>query len=152
MGANPDFVDLFKAFNAADVRYVLVGGYAVIFHTEPRYTKDIDVWIDPTRENAARAFRALAEFGAPLDGITIADLSDPHMIYQVGMEPNRIDIIMGVPGLEFAAAHARSVASSYGGQPIRVLALEDLVKAKRAAGRSQDLLDLERLGEKQRQG
>jgi hypothetical protein len=148
MGANPDFVDLFKTFNDGEVRYLVVGGYAVIFHTEPRYTKDIDVWIEPTPENAARAYLCLAQFGAPLDGVSVADLADPSMIYQIGVEPNRIDIIMGVPGLDFASALGRAVHSTYGGQPIRVLAFDDLATAKQAAGRPQDLLDLERLEEK----
>jgi hypothetical protein len=148
MGANSDFVELFRTFNTAEVRFLVVGGYAVIFHTEPRYTKEIDIWIDPTPENAGRAYRALADFGAPLDGVTTADLTDQRMIYQIGVEPNRIDIIMGVPGIDFGPAFERSVATSYGGQPIRVLALDDLVTAKKAAGRARDLLDVESLEQK----
>jgi hypothetical protein len=150
MPANPDYVDLFRAFNAADARYLVVGGYAVIFHTEPRYTKDIDIWVEPTAENAPRVYRALAEFGAPLEGLSTRDLTDPLLVYQIGIEPNRVDVIMGVPGLDFEPAYLRAVRTTYGGEAIRIVSLADLITAKRAAGRLQDLLDVERLTEKQK--
>ena len=148
MGSNPDFRDLFCELNAADARYLIVGAYAVIYHTEPRYTKDIDIWVEPTVGNAARVHAALSRFGAPVDTLTVDDLTDPHLIYQVGIEPNRIDILMAVTGLEFEACYQSSVVSSYDGVPIRLLALDDLITAKRAAGRLQDQLDLQRLEEK----
>jgi len=150
MGPNPDFLDLFKAFNDGKVRFLVVGGYAVIYHTEPRYTKDIDIWVDPTLTNARRVFAALGVFGAPLDGVAVGDLADPHLIYQIGVEPNRIDVVMGVPGLEFSQAYRRAVRTAYGAQPIRLLSFEDLVSAKNASARPQDLLDVERLEEKRR--
>lgn len=145
MATNPDFRDLFACFAGGDVRFIVVGAHAVIHHTQPRYTKDLDVWIDATDDNALRAHRALAAFGAPLAGVSPADLSRPSMVLQIGIEPNRIDVIMGLEGLDFDEAHGRSVETTYGGIPIRVLSLEDLIAAKRRAGRPQDLIDIEQL-------
>lgn len=145
MSANQDFADLFSELNGAEVRYLVVGAYAVVFHAEPRYTKDIDIWVEPTPENSVRVFNALASFGAPLDGVTADVFQDTAMIYQIGIEPNRIDILMGIEGLEFAAAWARAVSSRYEDHEIRILSVDDLIVAKRAAGRPQDLLDVERL-------
>ena len=150
MGANSDYLDLFRELNEGSVRFLVVGGYAVIFHTEPRYTKDVDVWVEPSAENANRVFAALQAFGAPLEGVRPQDFTDTHLIYQIGVEPNRIDVIMGVPGLDFAPAYERANRASYGSQPIRVLSLDDLVSSKKAAARPQDLVDVERLEEKLR--
>ena len=104
MDVNPDFRDLFKVLNACRVRYIVVGAHAVVYYTEPRYTKDLDIWVDPSPENASRVFRALAEFGAPLKGITEQDLTNPDMIYQIGVEPNRIDFMMDIEGIELTPA------------------------------------------------
>jgi len=123
----------------------VVGAYAVAFHGHPRYTKDLDVWVDPDEGNALRVFRALAEFGAPLEGVTVSDFSKPGLVYQIGIEPNRVDILMGLGGLDFDACYQRAAVSSFSGVPIRVLSLDDLVMAKKNAGRPQDLLDVQRL-------
>jgi hypothetical protein len=139
---NQDYGDLFRIFNAHRVRYLVVGAYAVIFYAEPRYTKDIDLWVEPTCENADRVWQALAEFGAPLEGVSIEDFSNPELIYQVGVEPNRIDIMMAVPGLEFEAAWSRRVTSSYGGEVISILDFNDLVHANKTTNRESDKLDL----------
>ena len=145
MGVNSDFRELFSDFSDAEVRYMIVGGYAVIHHTEPRYTKDIDLWVEPTADNGARVLAALTRFGAPTDRLTLDDLTNPDLIYQIGIEPNRIDILMGIQGLQFSDAFERSVETTYGDVAIRVLGLEDLLRAKRTAGRDQDLLDAKRL-------
>lgn len=145
MDVNPDFRDLFNTLNTAKVRYLVVGAHAVAFHAEPRYTKDLDLWVDPVPENASRLFQALAEYGAPLRGVTEQDFTDPEMIYQVGIEPNRIDFLMSIERLRFETAWDRRVASSYGGVRIYLLGRQDLIRAKRAAGRPQDLLDVRRL-------
>lgn len=145
MAVNPDFRDLFSAFAAAEARFLVVGAYAVIHHTEPRYTKDVDLWVEPTPENAARVLGGLRAFGAPVAGLTEGDLCDPEVVYQIGVEPNRIDLLTSLEGLEFAPAWERGVPTTYGGVPIRVLGLEDLITTKRAAGRPQDLLDAARL-------
>jgi len=152
MGVNPDFNDLFRTFNEAEVRYLVVGAYAVVYHTEPRYTKDLDVWVEPTPTNARRVFSALVEFGAPLEGVTTEDFADPHLVYQIGIEPNRIDVLMGIGELEFAECWKRADSTSYGGIPIRVLAIDDLVCAKTGTGRPQDQIDVERLQDKKRRG
>ncbi len=138
---NPDFRDLLSAFFVADVRFLVVGAHAVSFHAVPRYTKDLDLWVEPTAENAARAWGALARFGAPLEGVGVEDLSTPGTVIQLGVEPNRIDILTRVAGLEFGAAWERRVASTYDGIPVAFPALDDLLASKRACGRPQDLLD-----------
>lgn len=141
MALNPDFRDLFFEFNAAEARYLVVGAQAVIFHTVPRYTKDLDVWIDPAPENARRAYAGLARFGAPLEGVSPEDLALPGTVLQIGVEPNRIDVLNRIGDLEFESAWSRGVPSTYAGVPIAILGLDDLIAVKRAAGRPQDLLD-----------
>jgi hypothetical protein len=131
--------------NGADARYLLAGAYAVLFHTEPRYTKDLDVWVEGTEGNARRVWEALRVFGAPLEGVRPEDFTSPDVIYQIGMEPNRIDILVGIEGVTFAEAWERRIATTYGGEPTWVLSLDDIRAAKAACGRPQDLLDLERL-------
>jgi hypothetical protein len=145
MPVNSDFRDLFSTLRAAEARYLVVGAYAVVHHTEPRYTKDLDIWTEPTLENAERVLRALARFGAPVAELRAIDLCDPETVYQIGIEPNRIDLLTALPALEFGAAWERGVPTTYGGVEIRVLGLEDLILTKRTLARPQDLLDVERL-------
>lgn len=145
MGVNPDFRDLFKILNDHGVEYLVVGAYAVIYYTTPRFTKDLDVWLSPTPENARRVFRALAKFGAPLIDVGETDFTDKEMVYQIGVEPNLIDIMMGIPGFEFPAAWANRESSTYGGIPICIIGREDLIQSKIAANRPQDLIDVENL-------
>ena len=121
----------------------MVGAHAVSFHAVPRYTKDIDVWIEPTAENARRVWTALARFGAPLENVSETDLSTPGTVVQLGVEPNRIDILTRVAGLEFATAWDRRVTSTYDAVPVAFPSLDDLLASKRACGRPQDLLDAE---------
>ncbi len=142
---NPDFNDLLRAFNAAEVRYLVVGAYAVTFHAQPRFTKALDLWIEASPENAARVHAALTSFGAPIGDLTLDDLANAEMVYQIGVAPNRIDILMGVSGLEFREAWPRRVDSSYGDCSIHVISKRDLIRNKRAAGRPQDLIDLRAL-------
>ncbi len=145
MPANSHFRDLFTESSAAEARPSDVGAPAVIFHATPRYTKDLDIWIEPTPENARRVFLALARFGAPMNGLAVEDLATPGTIFQIGIEPNRIDVITRMAALAFEDAWEHSAASTYGEVPIAVLGLEDLIANKRAVGRSQDLLDVEKL-------
>ncbi|NUO83638.1 hypothetical protein HUU05_26485 [candidate division KSB1 bacterium] len=121
---------------------MVVGAYAVIFHTEPRYTKDLDIWVEPAKKNAARVWNALAKFGAPLHELTLNDLCNPDMVYQVGIEPNRFDIIMDIAGVTFAEAWEDRVASTYADQPIFIMSREHLLRAKKTANRLQDQLDV----------
>jgi hypothetical protein len=145
MPVNSDFRDLFSALAVAEARYLVVGAYAVVHHTEPRYTKDLDVWVEPTDENALRVLRALGSFGAPIERLRPKDLCDPETVYQIGIEPNRIDLLTALPALEFGPAWEGSVITTYGGVAIRVLGLDDLILTKRTLARPQDLLDAERL-------
>lgn len=147
MNLNRDFSDLFSALNAEGVRYLLVGGYAFSFHAVPRYTKDLDVWVEATPEMAPRTLRALLAFGAPADLIEEGDFSKPAITAQFGVPPNRIDILTAVSGVEFAEAWPRRAQSGYGGVPIWVIGREDLKRNKLASGRRQDLLDVEKLDE-----
>lgn len=145
MSVNQDFKDLFKILNAEKVRYLVVGAYAFTFYAEPRYTKDLDIWVEPEMENAQKVWNALVKFGAPLQDIQVKDFTDENLIYQIGIEPNRIDIIMGVSGVKFAEAWKNRVLSKYEDEPVALISLKDLIIAKKASGRSQDLLDVERL-------
>ncbi len=145
MAANPDFKELLNIFNDEHVEYLVAGAHAVMYHTEPRYTKDIDLWVNPTPANAELVYRALARFGAPLQKVTVANFSNPEMVYQLGIEPNRIDVLMDIAGLTFAAAWTDRVESTYAGIPIPILGKASLIAAKQASGRPQDLLDLAKL-------
>ncbi len=145
MNGNHDFRDLLQCLNEAGARYLIVGAYAVIYHTEPRYTKDLDIWVEPTSENAAKVWNALVRFGAPLSDLTPEDLSNPDVVFQIGIEPNRVDILMDIHGLTFARAWERRVTGTYGDQQILILGYEDTLDSKIASGREQDLLDARRL-------
>lgn len=142
MPINKDFEDLLHHLNTAQAKYLVAGAYAVIFHTEPRYTKDLDIWIQPTRENAEKVYKALKNFGAPLQNLSIEDLMNPKMVYQIGIEPNRIDILMGVGKFPFEEAWRNRVTDRYGKEKIGVLGLQDTIRAKKIAGRPKDKLDL----------
>ena len=145
MPINPDFRDLLRAFNDEGVEYLVAGAHAVIYYTEPRYTKDLDIWIRPVIENARRVHGALTRFGAPLEDVEIEDFCDEELVYQIGIAPNRIDILMGIAGIDFESAWEDRVKSSYGQIPIHLMGRRSLIRAKEAAGRPQDLLDLDRL-------
>ncbi|MCX7015248.1 MAG: hypothetical protein NTW86_22285 [Candidatus Sumerlaeota bacterium] len=147
MPPNPDYKELFSILNEEAVEFLVVGAHAVMFYTAPRYTKDLDIWVNPTPDNSRRVFAVLKRFGAPLAGIVPDDFTDPGLVYQVGIEPNRFDVVMGIAGLEFEAAWRGRQASAYEGVPISILGKPELILAKKAAGRRQDLLDLEKLCE-----
>jgi hypothetical protein len=145
MSQNSDFKELLSLLNEAQVRYLVVGGYAVIEHTEPRYTKDLDIWISSDKENAERTYAALKAFGAPLTNITVADFTNPELVYHMGNPPVRVDVLMGLKGLEFEVSWKNRIASTYGDVPTQFLSPQDLIVNKRLVGRSQDLVDVESL-------
>ena len=145
MAVNPDFKDLLHALSDARARFLIVGAHAVMYFTTPRYTKDLDIWVDPTPENAPRVLAALQEFGAPLFDLEIQDLAKPGVTFQIGIEPNRIDLLTEVEGLDFDRSYARQVGTSYGGVAIGLLCLDDLVVNKEAVGRLQDQIDVQAL-------
>jgi hypothetical protein len=144
---NPDFRDILSAFNAQHVDYLVVGAYAVAAHGLPRATGDIDLWIRPSPDNAERVWKALAEFGAPMDRLSLEDLSQPAMVIQLGVAPQRIDVLTSIDGVDFATAWAGRLAISVDGLQISVLGRRDLLVNKRASGRPQDLADIARLEE-----
>ncbi len=145
MKVSQDYVDLFAAFNAHEVEYLVVGAHALAAYGHIRATKDIDVWVRPTSANARRAYRALADFGAPLSDLTESDLAREGVVFQIGVSPLRIDIITRIDGVSFDEAWPDRLTTSFGNQRVFVLSRAHLVQNKRAAGRTQDLADLERL-------
>jgi len=142
---NPDFRDLLRAFTDAEVRYLIVGAYAVSAHAEPRATGDLDLWVEPTAQNAALAYAALRAFGAPLHDLTEADLARRGVVFQIGIAPRRIDILTSITGVEFGEAWAGRVAVEYAGVPCHVIGIESLLENKRRLGRIKDLADIELL-------
>ena len=147
MSLNRDFSDLLSGLNAAKTRYLLVGGYALSFYGRPRATGDLDLWVEPTPENAQKVFRALARFGAPLQGVTPDDLTKPGLIYQIGVSPNRIDILTSLTGLAFEDCWGNRKPSTFTGVPVFVLSEADFIRNKRAVGRPQDLVDAQEIEE-----
>jgi hypothetical protein len=140
---NPDFLDLLRSLLAADVRFMVVGAYAVGVHGRPRATKDLDVWVEPSAENAPKVIRALVAFGAPLMGLTARDLESPGVGLQVGMEPLRIDLLTRVSGPTFEEAWPTHIEAAFAeGVRCPVIGLDSLLANKRAAGRPQDLADV----------
>lgn len=143
MAINSDFRDLLFELNARDARYLIVGGYAFSFHAKPRFTKDLDLWIDPHKANALHVWNALAAFGAPLADLTRDDLEHPGTIFQVGRPPNRIDILTRLEGVAFEDAWPARCTGMYGDQKIWFLSKSHLITNKRAVGRLQDIADVE---------
>ncbi|MCY4079151.1 MAG: hypothetical protein OXF54_02830 [Caldilineaceae bacterium] len=147
MFVNSDFNDLLRIFNANRVKYLVIGGYALIQYTEPRFTKDLDLLIGTDIRNASAVFKALREFGAPLSGLTENDFAEEGYFYQMGVPPVRIDVFMGIPGIEFEAAWERRMETDISGLIVPYISREDLITAKLASGRPQDLIDVQNLSE-----
>ena len=147
MFANSDFNDLLRIFNANSVKYLVIGGYALIQYTEPRFTKDLDLLIGTDISNASAVFKALREFGAPLSGMTEDDFAEEGYFYQMGVSPVRVDVFMGIPGIEFEAAWERRMETDINGLIVPYISREDLITAKLASGRPQDLIDVQNLSE-----
>ncbi|TMQ69707.1 MAG: hypothetical protein E6K81_14320 [Candidatus Eisenbacteria bacterium] len=144
---NPAFVGLLRALSEADARYLIVGAYAVTFHSRPRATGDLDIWVEATPGNAARVMRALEAFGAPLQELSAADLVTPGIVYQIGVPPRRIDILTSLTGLTFDEAWRGHVTGPFGDLECPFIGRAELARNKRALGRPRDLADLEMLGE-----
>jgi len=142
---NQDFKEFVQSLNDNDVRYLIVGGYAVAFHGHPRYTKDLDIWVQLDRENAANLVKALAQFGFASLGLRVEDFLEPDTVVQLGYPPNRIDLIIGLEGLDFESCYAAKVTVHIDGVAMNFIDLENLKVSKRLAGRLQDLADLENL-------
>jgi len=140
-----DFAELLAAFAAADVRYLVVGGYAVGYHDRPRTTKDLDLLVDSAADNIERTCGALREFGAPPSVIAdLASASEDEIVW-MGTPPLRVDFLKHAPGVEFAASWPRRVVDDWNGVQVSIISFDDLLKAKLAAGREQDLIDARNL-------
>jgi hypothetical protein len=142
---NPDFAALLRELSAADARFLIVGAYAVNLHTRPRATGDLDVWIEATSANAGRVYRALERFGAPLSELTQTDLSEPGLVFQVGVPPRRIDLLTSLTGITFDEAWPARVTERIGDLMVPFLGREHLIRNKLALARPRDLADVEAL-------
>jgi hypothetical protein len=139
---SPDFLDLLFELSEADAKYLVVGGYAVGVHGHPRATRDLDVWVEASRDNAPKVLEGLLSFGAPLMGLTEQDLTVPGVGLRIGVEPGRIDVLTKVTGIDFAQAWAGRLETTFGGVMAHVIGLRELLANKRAAGRPQDIADV----------
>lgn len=147
---DPNLRELLSAFNAHCVRYVMVGGYAVSIHAQPRMTKDLDIFIESSRENAAATYRALASFGAPMADFQVNDFCDGKSIVRFGVPPICIDILQQIDGVQFQAVYANSQEIVVDGEvPVRCISDEDLIANKMASGRPQDLADVSAIRQRQ---
>lgn len=140
-----DYADLLRELNAENADYLVVGAHAVGYHGYIRSSGDFDVWVRPTLENAHRVYRALRRFGAPLEKLTVEELTGDDLIFQIGVEPFRIDVITSVSGLEFDEAWRDREPSSYMNVSASVPSLRSLIANKTASGRPRDLHDVAEL-------
>lgn len=142
---NSDFKDLLQSLHECEVRYLVVGGYAVIHHSQPRYTKDIDIWLESSKENARKLMKAFRIFGIPLEGVSEEDFTVEGTQFSLGVPPCEIDFLTTIPGLEFEHAWPNKVTSEENDFPINYLGKSDLIVSKKTAGRLQDLADIDEL-------
>lgn len=143
-----DFKELLSILNAHRVKYLVIGAHAVSIHAQPRATKDLDVWVSPSSKNARAVYTALAEFGAPLKGLTDADFAEPGPFFQMGRAPIAVDILTAIPGVDFNAAWRRRVEAVIdpdSGLKAFFISRDDLIAAKLASGRKRDLADVEEI-------
>jgi hypothetical protein len=142
---NRDFAEILAALSDADADFLVVGAHAMAAHQRPRATGDLDIWVRATPENAARVWRALTRFGAPLTELSVADLSSPGVVFQMGLPPLRIDILTELSGIKFEEAWPNRIVNEFRGQSYSVIGRQDLIRNKRATGRPQDLVDADAL-------
>lgn len=142
---NPDFKDMLSALSAEGVEYLVVGAYAMAAHGIPRATGDLDLWIRRTEDNAGRVLKALAVFGAPTEELNVDDLTTPDLIFQIGLRPNRVDLLTSVDGVSFEEAWPGRLVTEVEGVEIAVMGLDDLIRNKEAVGRPRDRADAEEL-------
>lgn len=142
---NSDFADLLCAFSDAEVRFLVVGAYAVGRYARPRATGDLDLWIEPTRSNAIRIHQALRNFGAPVSDLRVEEFEEPGMVFQIGVVPARVDLLTGLTALDFADCWERREMGQLGSVAVAFLHRLDLIRNKRAVGRPRDLADASEL-------
>jgi len=144
---NSDFSDMLSALSAEGVEYLLIGAYAMAAHGVPRATGDIDIWVRPSPDNADRVLRALARFGAPMGELHAADLAAEGTVFQVGVAPNRVDLMTTIDGVTFEEAWSQRETRVIDGVTLSVIGRDDLIRNKRATGRARDKADAEQLEE-----
>ncbi len=142
---NEDYKEMLRGLCDEKVRFLLVGAYALAAHGYPRATIDMDIWVMPSAENAAAVMRALTRFGAPLHNLSQQDLQKGETVFQIGVAPRRIDIITSASGLQFEDAFKQSITVDIEGLQIHVPSVDDLIRNKKASGRTKDLADVEAL-------
>jgi predicted nucleotidyltransferase len=142
---NQDFKEFIQSLNDNRVRYLVIGGYAVALHGHPRYTKDLDVWIEMKPDNAAKMVKTLEQFGFASLGLKAEDFLVPDQIIQLGYPPNRIDVLSTLEGVEFESCYTSRVQVKIDAVTVNFIDLENLKRNKKATGRTQDLADLENL-------
>lgn len=142
MATEKDFEEFFALFNKHGVRYCILGAYAVAFHAQPRYTKDMDIWVEPSLDNAGRILKALKSFGFGKISISAEDLIQPDKIIQLGYEPVRIDLLTSVSGISFSKAWKHKERGKYGHQKVWYLGRNELIQSKTKTNRPIDRFDL----------
>ena len=142
---NEDYRDILHALSDENVRFILVGAYALAAHGYPRATMDIHIWVMPTPGNAEAVLRALRTFGAPLHNLKKEDLEKDGTVFQIGVAPRRIDIITAATGLTFENTYQNSVLTTIDGIEVHIPSIDDLIINKKATGRTKDLADAEAL-------
>jgi hypothetical protein len=147
MEIQSDFRDLLALFNKHKVEYLIVGGYALAFHGAPRYTGDLDIFINASADNADRVLNALNEFGFGSAGLCVQDFSEPNKVIQLGYPPVRIDIVTSLSGVSWGEAFQNRVAGRYGEIAVHYIGRKQFVINKRTVGRKKDFADLEALSE-----
>lgn len=141
----PDFRDFLRLLNSHDVRYLLIGGYAVGYHGYPRATGDMDIWVERTEGNATKLMDVLRDFGFANPSAARGALLEADRVVRMGVPPIRIELLTGISGVSFDKCYASREAGAIDGIPVNILALDDLKANKKAAGRLKDLADLEEL-------
>lgn len=149
-----DFSDLLRAFRACEVKYLIIGGWAVSIHAQPRATQDMDIFVSPDHANLAAVYDALIQFGAPLKDMDRSQFLKPGAYFRIGAPPNQVDVFPGIPGVQFDACWPKRVEvalDTQGDLFANVISAEDLIAAKIASGREQDLADVEAIRKAQLQ-
>jgi hypothetical protein len=136
-----DFAEMLRELSVAGAEFLVIGAHALAAYGHPRNTKDFDIWVRPSNENAQRVWRALVQFGAPLDELTVDDLKVPGTIFQMGRPPHRIDILTSISAVTFDEAWPNRIEARIGGDAYPVIGKNELIRNKRAVGRDHDIAD-----------
>ena len=140
-----EWIELLQTLNTEKARYLVIGGHAYALHVEPRYTGDLDLWVEPTEANAKLVWSALTQFGAPLGDTSLNDFTRSSLVFQMGIVPNRVDILCGIEGVTFGEAWKSKQKALLGDVPVFIISRDLLIRNKLAAGRAKDLLDVKML-------